>query len=94
MFAVYVGHRLSRRLYVRRHIGRGTTNCSPVQVTVGKNVQEMLENALSLELEGLPVSQQAIVLCLEQADTGTRELLEHLLVRAEAHHAAGLKTIL
>ena len=27
----------------------------PFQVTVGKDVQEMLENDLSLELEGLPV---------------------------------------
>ena len=49
--------------------------------------QEMLENDLSLELEGLPVLQRAIALCLEQADTGSRELLEHLLVSAEEHVA-------
>ncbi len=43
----------------------------------------MLGNDLRLALEGLPVLQRAIVLCLEQADTGSRELLKHLLVRAE-----------
>ena len=43
----------------------------------------MLGNDLRLALEGWPVLQRAIVLCLEQADTGSRELLEHLLVRAE-----------
>jgi bacterioferritin len=57
----------------------------PFQVMVGKDVQEMLEKDLSLELEGLPVLKRAIALCLEQADTGTRELLEHLLVGAEEH---------
>ncbi len=45
----------------------------------------MLGNDLRLALEGLPVLQRAIVLCLEQADTGSRELLEHLLVSAEEH---------
>jgi len=48
-------------------------------------VQEMLENDLSQALEGWPVLQRASVLCLEQADTGSRELLEHLLVSAEEH---------
>jgi len=59
----------------------------PFKVTVGKDVQEMLENDLSLELEGWPVLQRASALCLEQADTGSRELLEHLLVSAEEHVA-------
>src|SRR5262249_55002394 len=57
----------------------------PFQVTVGKDMQEMLENDLSLALEGLPVLQRASVLCLEQAETGSRELLEHLLVSPEDH---------
>ena len=45
----------------------------------------MLGNDLRLALEGWPVLQRAIVLCLEQADTGSRELLEHLLVSPEDH---------
>src|SRR5262249_51335965 len=66
--------------------GEGTpVMTEPFQVTVGKDMQEMLENDLSLALEGLPVLQRAIVLCLEQAETGSRELLEHLLVSPEDH---------
>jgi bacterioferritin len=49
-------------------------------VTVGKDVKEILENDLSLEREGLPELKRGIALCIEQADTGIRELLEHLLV--------------
>ena len=56
-----------------------------VKVTIGKNVKEILENDLTLEREGLPELKQGILLCLEQADTGTRELLEHILVSAEDH---------
>ena len=70
-----------------RSTGRGgyAGNDRTVPVTVGKDVQEMLENDLSQALEGWPVLQRASVLCLEQADTGSRELLEHLLVSAEEH---------
>jgi len=56
-----------------------------VKVTVGKNVKEMLHNDLALEKDGLPELKKGIRLCLEQADTGTRELLEHILVNAEEH---------
>lgn len=54
-------------------------------VLVGKDVKEILENDLSLEREGLPELKRGIALCIEQADTGTRELLEHILVDAEEH---------
>lgn len=57
----------------------------PFKVTVGKNVKEILESDLALEREGLPELKKGILLCLEQADTGTRELLEHILVSAEEH---------
>lgn len=56
-----------------------------VKVTVGKNVKDMLHSDLALEKEGLPELKKAIRLCLEQSDTGTRELLEHILVNAEEH---------
>lgn len=56
-----------------------------VKVTVGKNVKEVLENDLTLEREGLPELRKGIALCLEHADTGTRELIEHILVSAEEH---------
>lgn len=55
------------------------------KVTIGKDVKEILGNDLDLEREGLPELKHGIKLCLEQADTGTRELIEHILVSAEEH---------
>jgi len=57
----------------------------PFKLTIGKNVKEILESDLTLEKEGLPELKKGVALCLEQADTGTRELLEHILVSAEEH---------
>ena len=57
----------------------------PFTIVVGKNVKDLLENDLALEREGLPELKRGSALCLEQADTGTRELLEHILVDAEDH---------
>jgi bacterioferritin len=57
----------------------------PFTLAIGKNVQEILDNDLALERDGLPELKKAVGLCLEQADTGTRELLEHILVSAEEH---------
>ena len=48
-------------------------------------LKEMLENDLTLEKDGLPELRKGVALCLEQADTGTRELIEHILVSAEEH---------
>ena len=56
-----------------------------VRVSIGKNIKEMLENDLTLEKDGVPELKKSIALCLEQADTGTRELIEHILVSAEEH---------
>lgn len=64
--------------------GSPTVN-DAVKVNIGKNVKEMLENDLALEKEGLPELRKAVSFCLEQADTGTRELIEHILVGAEEH---------
>jgi bacterioferritin len=60
---------------------------TPFKLSIGKDVQEILENDLELERDGLPELKKAIALCLAQSDTGTRELLEHILVSAEAHIA-------
>jgi bacterioferritin len=45
----------------------------------------MLERDLQLEAGALPPLHQGVTLCLEQGDTGTRELLEHLIVEGEEH---------
>jgi len=55
------------------------------KIAVGKNVKEILENDLALEKDGLPELKEGVALCFEQSDTGSRELLEHILVNAEDH---------
>lgn len=55
------------------------------KIAIGKNVKEILANDLGLEKDGLPELKAGIKLSLEQADTGTRELIEHILVSAEEH---------
>jgi bacterioferritin len=57
----------------------------PFQVAVGHDVKDMLEKDLQVETSALPRLKQGIALCLEQADTGTRELLEQLYVAGEEH---------
>jgi bacterioferritin len=64
--------------------GSPTANQS-LKLAIGKNVKELLENDLALEKEGLPGLRKAVAFCIEQADTGTRELIEHILVSAEEH---------
>jgi bacterioferritin len=57
----------------------------PLAVHVGHDLKDMLERDLRLEGGTLPPLKQAVTLCLEQGDTGTRELLEHLIVEGEDH---------
>jgi bacterioferritin len=57
----------------------------PFQVAVGHDVKDMLENDLQVEASALPRLKKGIALCLEQADAGTRELLESLYVAGEEH---------
>jgi bacterioferritin len=57
----------------------------PLSVQVGHDLKDMLERDLRLEASTLPPLKQGVTLCLEQGDTGTRELLEHLIVEGEEH---------
>jgi bacterioferritin len=57
----------------------------PLVVHVGQDLKDLLERDLQLESSTLPPLQQGVTLCLEQGDTGTRELLEHLIVESEDH---------
>lgn len=57
----------------------------PFKVSVGHDVKDMFEKDLQVETSALPRLRQGIALCLEQEDTGTRELLEHLVVDGEEH---------
>jgi bacterioferritin len=57
----------------------------PLHVHVGHDLKDMLERDLQLEASTLPPLKQGVTLCLEQGDTGTRELFEHLIVEGEQH---------
>jgi bacterioferritin len=57
----------------------------PLQVQVGHDLKDLLERDLQLESSTLPPLTQGVTLCLEQGDTGTRELFEHLIVEGEEH---------
>ncbi|MCB0996726.1 MAG: bacterioferritin [Acidimicrobiales bacterium] len=54
-------------------------------VRVGETVPEQLELDRELEIDAIERYRRGVVLSLEQADAGTRELLEHLLVGEESH---------
>ena len=54
-------------------------------IRVGKDVREQLQNDLKLETAGVKNYNEAIELCIKQKDSGTRELLEEILVSSEDH---------
>lgn len=55
------------------------------EIHVGSQVKQQFENDLRLELKGVNTYNQAIAICLEENDGGSRELLETLLVESEEH---------
>ena len=57
----------------------------PLSVHVGRDLKDLLERDLQLESSALPPLKEGVTLCLEQGDTGTRELLERLIVAGEEH---------
>jgi bacterioferritin len=54
-------------------------------IRVGKDVREQLQNDLKLETSGVKNYNDAIELCIKQKDSGTRDLLEEILVSSEEH---------
>ncbi len=54
-------------------------------IRVGNDVKEQFENDLALEVGGVNAYNDAIALCLEHNDGGSRELLERILVESEEH---------
>jgi bacterioferritin len=53
-------------------------------VRVGESVPEQFKLDLAMELEAVKRYNDAIVLCTQKNDAGTRELLEHLLKDEES----------
>ena len=54
-------------------------------IRVGTNVKEQFENDLVLEVKGVNAYNEAIALCIEANDGGSRELMERILVDSEEH---------
>jgi bacterioferritin len=54
-------------------------------IRVGKDVREQFHNDLKLEMSGVKGYNEAIELCIKVKDSGTRELLEEILVSSEDH---------
>jgi len=54
-------------------------------IRVGKDVREQLQNDLKLEMTGVKGYNETIELCIKVKDSGTRELLEEILVSSEDH---------
>jgi len=54
-------------------------------IRVGGNVKEQFENDLKLEMGGVKHYNQAIALCNQLSDHGTRDLLEPILRESEEH---------
>ncbi len=64
----------------------GTPNMSSYdRIMIGANVRQQLENDLALEMAALQVLTPGVKLCLELGDTGSRELLEHIIIDEEGH---------
>jgi bacterioferritin len=64
----------------------GTPNMAELdKLLVGRDVREQLKNDLALEHAALKNLTPGVALCLEAADHGTRELIEHVIVDEEKH---------
>ncbi len=64
----------------------GTPNMSSYdRILIGNTVRQQLENDLALEMAPLEVLNPGVKLCVELGDTGSQELLEHIIVDEEHH---------
>lgn len=54
-------------------------------IRVGTDVKEQLENDLKLEGGGVASYNEAIDLCVKLKDSGSREIMEHILEQSEEH---------
>ena len=54
-------------------------------IRVGTDVREQIQNDLELEMKGVKHYNEAIALCTQLGDNGTREVLEPILTESEEH---------
>lgn len=63
----------------------GTPSMKPLDLTIGKNVQEMLQSDLDLELSAVKQYNAAIQVAVAEKDNGSRDLFVALLKDEEDH---------
>jgi len=63
----------------------GTPTMKPLDLTVGKNVQEMLQSDLDLELSAVEQYNAAVQIAVAEKDNGSRDLFVALLKDEEDH---------
>lgn len=63
----------------------GTPNMSPLELTIGKSVKDMIESDLDLELGAVKMYNDAIRVAVEHKDNGSRDLFQTLLDDEESH---------
>jgi bacterioferritin len=63
----------------------GSPTMNPLELTVCRNVQEMLQSDLDLELRAVHDYNTAIQVAVEQNDNGSRDLFVMLLEDEEGH---------
>ena len=63
----------------------GSPTMKPLELTVGKNVQDMLQSDLDLELDAVKDYNAAIQVAVAEKDNGSRDLFVQLLKDEESH---------
>jgi bacterioferritin len=63
----------------------GTPKMTPMDLTIGKSVKEMIESDLKLEHEAVASYNESIRVCVEKSDNGSRDLFVRLLRDEEGH---------
>jgi bacterioferritin len=63
----------------------GSPTMKPLELTVGKNVQEMLQSDLDLEIGAVKEYNAAILVAVAEKDNGSRDLFVQLLKDEESH---------
>ncbi len=63
----------------------GTPSMKPLELTVGKNVREMIQSDLDLEISAVKEYNVAIQVAVAEKDNGSRDLIVQLLKDEEDH---------
>ncbi|HVZ84742.1 MAG TPA: bacterioferritin [Terracidiphilus sp.] len=63
----------------------GTPSMEPMSLSIGRSVKDMIEEDLKLEHEAVASYNEAIRICVENKDNGSRDLFVRLLKDEEGH---------